>query len=256
MAKVFLSAGHGGSDPGAVAFGMKEKDINLNIALTCADVLTRHGVTVILSRTKDEYDPVTQEVKEANASKADIAFSIHTNAGGGDGSEAFSLSSTGKGRKLAELCEKHVKAIGQNSRGAKVNNKLWFLRGTKMPATLVECAFIDNDKDNDIIDTTEEQKKFGVAYAKAILEFFGIPYNDGTNIKTENNTTESFLVKVSILSLNIRKGPGTNYAKTGKKTGRGTFTIVDVKEGKGASKGWGKLKFGDGWISLNYAKRV
>lgn len=43
-------------------------------------------------------------------------------------------------------------------------------------AVLCECAFIDNDKDNDIIDTVAEQKAFGVAYAKAILRYLGIAY--------------------------------------------------------------------------------
>lgn len=255
MAKVFLSSGHGGSDPGAVAYGMKEKDINLNITLACSEVLTRHGVTVVLSRTKDEYDPVTQEVKEANACKADIAVSFHTNAGGGDGSESLVLSTKGNAYKIAQLCEKHTQAIGQNSRGVKVRTNLWFLKATKMPAVICECAFVDHDKDNNIIDTVEEQKKFGVAYAKAILEYLGIPYNDGATPIT-SNASESFLVKVSITTLNIRKGPGTNYAKTGKKTGKGTFTIVETKKGKGSIKGWGALKSGDGWISLDFAKKV
>ena len=57
MAKVFLSAGHGGKDPGAVALGLKEKDINLQMLLACNEVLIRHGVSVVCSRTKDEDDP-------------------------------------------------------------------------------------------------------------------------------------------------------------------------------------------------------
>ena len=65
-----------------------------------------------------------------------------------------------------------------------------------------------------------------------------------------------FLVKVSATDLNIRKGPGTNYAKTGKYTGKGVFTITEVKSGTGSTAGWGKLKSGAGWISLDYAKRV
>ena len=89
MPKVFLSAGHGGSDPGALGNGLKEKDINLQIMLACRDVLVRHGLTVVCSRTKDEDDPVQQEVREANASGADVAVRFHTNAGGGDGSESF-----------------------------------------------------------------------------------------------------------------------------------------------------------------------
>lgn len=63
-----------------------------------------------------------------------------------------------------------------------------------------------------------------------------------------------FTVKVSIRDLNIRRGPGTDFNKTGKYTGVGTFTIVEVEPGKGSTLGWGKLKSGAGWISLDYAK--
>lgn len=65
-----------------------------------------------------------------------------------------------------------------------------------------------------------------------------------------------FVVKVSIPDLNIRKGSGTNTAKTGMCTGVGVFTILEVREGKGSDAGWGRLKSGAGWISLDYCKRV
>ena len=65
-----------------------------------------------------------------------------------------------------------------------------------------------------------------------------------------------FMVKVSIPDLNIRKGAGTNTAKTGAYTGVGVFTITQVKSGSGSTLGWGKLKSGAGWISLDYCKRV
>ncbi len=66
---------------------------------------------------------------------------------------------------------------------------------------------------------------------------------------------KSYMVRVKIPDLNIRKGPGTNYAKTGIYTGIGSFTIVAESSGKGASR-WGKLKSGAGWISLDYATRI
>ena len=176
MAKVFLSAGHGGTDSGAVAYGLKEKDINLNALLACNEVLVKHGVTTVLSRTKDENDPVTDEVKEANASGASLAVSFHANAGGGDGFEAFYWEGDANGKKIATLGEKYVKALGQNSRGIKSGNHLYFVKNTKMTAVLFESFFLDNDKDNDIGDTVAEQKAFGVAYAKAILEYLGIKY--------------------------------------------------------------------------------
>lgn len=70
------------------------------------------------------------------------------------------------------------------------------------------------------------------------------------------NSTSSFKVQISISDLNIRKGPGTNYATTGKFTGKGVFTIVETKQGTGSAKGWGKLKSGAGWIALDYAARI
>ena len=85
--------------------------------------------------------------------------------------------------------------------------------------------------------------------------------NNGVNIYTPNTSTQTapdvpFTVKVSISDLNIRKGPGTDYAKTGKFTGKGVFTIVEVKSGKGSTAGWGRLKSGAGWISLDYCKKI
>lgn len=176
MAKVFLSAGHGGSDPGAVANGLYEKAINLNTLISCKEELEHHGVKVVCSRTKDENDPVSQEVKEANASKADVAVSFHVNAGRGDGFEAYYYSSSKDGKKLAGLCEKHMLSLGQNSRGLKAGDHLLFIKKTSMPAVLVESFFIDNDKDKCLGDTISEQAALGIAYAKSILEYLGITY--------------------------------------------------------------------------------
>lgn len=79
----------------------------------------------------------------------------------------------------------------------------------------------------------------------------------GKNIYTGKQTDfQPYLVKVSVSDLRIRKGPGTDKAKTGKHTGKGVFTIVEEADGPGASK-WGLLKSyqknRDGWISLDYA---
>lgn len=172
--KVFLSAGHGGTDPGACAYGLKEKDINLQTLLSCKSELERHGVNVVASRVTDENDPVSQEVKKANASGADLAVSFHANAGGGDGFEAFYWDSDTNGKKLASLGEKYIKALGQNSRGIKSGNHLYFIRNTKATAVLFESFFLDNATDINVGNTVEKQKTLGVAYARAILEYLGI----------------------------------------------------------------------------------
>lgn len=74
--------------------------------------------------------------------------------------------------------------------------------------------------------------------------------------KEEPKLKVPYLVEVSIEDLNIRKGPGTNYAKTGLCTGKGIFTVVKESKGRGSDAGWGKLKSGAGWISLDFAKKI
>ena len=74
--------------------------------------------------------------------------------------------------------------------------------------------------------------------------------------KTDKTSKDSsFKVNVDIDDLNIRKGPGTNYKVVGY-TGKGKFTITETSKGKGSIKGWGKLKSGAGWISLDYTKKI
>ncbi len=180
--KVFLGVGHGGSDPGAVANGFKEKDLNLTIALSCRDVLERHGVNVLMSRTKDENDDLTEEIRECNAYNPDLAVDIHNNAGGGDGAEAFYYSGGGKSKELAQNILARIIIAGQNSRGIKTKLNSYgtdyygFIRETKAPAVIVECAFVDNKKDMEIIDTADEQKAMGVEIARGILLTLGIDY--------------------------------------------------------------------------------
>lgn len=73
---------------------------------------------------------------------------------------------------------------------------------------------------------------------------------------TQTPATNTFYkVQIDIANLNIRKGPGTNYDKTGQFTGKGIFTIVQETKGEGATL-WGKLKSGIGWISLDFAKKI
>ena len=179
--KVFLGVGHGGSDPGAVANGFKEKDLNLVIALSCQDELARHGVLVKMHRTKDEDTTLTDKVKVCNTFAPDLALDIHNNAGGGDGAEVYHHYNGGTGKTLANNILAEVVAIGQNSRGAKIKTNssgkdaFVFIRDTSAPAVIVECAFLDS-KDVQIIDTKEEQVAMGVAIAKGVLKTLGIAY--------------------------------------------------------------------------------
>lgn len=183
--KVFIGVGHGGSDPGAVKY-VKEADANLTIALELKRLLEAAGVIVGISRTKDEDDPLTEEIREANAFKPDFAIDVHNNAAGGDGFEALVQTNqyAKDSRHAAECIEKHVKAIGQNSRGIKTrlnsqgNDWYGFNRQVNAPAIIVEGFFVDNAKDAADFDTAAEQKKLAAAYAKGILEHLGVDDNE------------------------------------------------------------------------------
>lgn len=260
MAKVYLDPGHGGYDDGAVKYVTEDK-VNLVMALACRDYLVANGVEVKMSRTTDTGTSITKMANAANAWGADLAVSIHNNAGGGDGFEAYyGIGSDMNGSKgLAAAIEAEVKKIGQNSRGLKTKKNssgadyFGFIRLTKMPAVILEGAFVDNKKDAAQIDTIAEQQAFGVAYAKGILKKLGITPNEGSG-KTSGSkpSNAGYLVKVKVGALNIRSGPGTNYDVTGVIRDKGVYTIVETdRTGK-----WGKLKSGKGWIYLQYTKKV
>ena len=192
MSKVFLGVGHGGNDPGAVGY-LREEDVNLNMALACRDYLVANGVEVLMSRMRDENDTLNEEIRECNAYNPDLAVDIHNNAGGGDGFEVY-YSVSGEGKTLAQNLEAEVKALGQNSRGCKTkrgNNGDYygFIRSTKCKAVIVEGVFVDNANDVKIADTLEEQKAFGVAYAKGILKELGITAQNKPTQATQQTVT-------------------------------------------------------------------
>ncbi len=180
--KVYLGVGHGGKDPGAVAFGRKEKDMALDIAKATRDELVRHGVLVMLSRESDVSENLAARIKECNAFKPDLAADIHLNAGGGDGAEVFHSKADTSDDILARNILEEITKIGQNSRGLKVKllsngmDYFGFVRQVLCDSVLVECAFIDNKNDVKIVDTLAERRIMGIAIAKGILRTLNIAY--------------------------------------------------------------------------------
>lgn len=129
-------------------------------------------------------------------------------------------------------------------------------------ARLKACATIKEA--SDLILTQFEQpanqsdfvKNTRTSYSEELYKkFTGREINSNSSPSIPHSEVP-FLVDVSIIDLNIRTGPGTNYVKTGNYTGKGRFTIVEIQSGQGSTAGWGRLKSGAGWISLDYAKRV
>lgn len=165
--RIYIDPGHSSVDPGAVGFEV-ERDLNEKVS----KYQSEHLLANYVCETK--IDPVTnnslQAVADAaNAWNADLFTSNHFNAGGGDGYEA--LVHNEDRIPLGKVFEKHVLAIGQNSRGVKLRPNLAVLRLTNMPAVLNEGAFVDNKKDIEDWNDDAELKKLGIAYAEACAEW-------------------------------------------------------------------------------------
>ena len=133
-----------------------------------------------MSRTKDVDTSLNKTCADINKWGADLAISVHNNAGGGDGFEAYYSVVGGVGKVLAKNIEKEVKELGQNSRGLKTKKDAdgtdyyGFIRMTNCPAVICEGVFVDNKTDVKIADAHAEQRLFGYAYAKGILKTLGI----------------------------------------------------------------------------------
>ena len=178
MTKVFIDAGHGGKDPGAVANGLREKDVTLAVGLKVGKELERHRVKVTYSRKTDKFVSLDNRAKMANDANADCFVSIHTNAfrkSSAKGVETFSFPNSANGKKLAQSIQSNIinKKIYSINRGVKTAN-FAVLRKTVMPAALTEMAFITNKQDAKLLKT--KQNEFAEAIAKGILSYLNIKY--------------------------------------------------------------------------------
>ena len=128
------------------------------------------------------------------------------------------------------------------------------LKGAKSVRAASDAVLLGFEKPADQSEAVQRKRaEYGEAYYK---KYAGGQQAAVPQEKPQAAAGVPFKVKVDILDLNIRTGAGTDYAKTGEHTGKGVFTIVEVKAGKGSTAGWGKLKSGAGWISLDYATRL
>ena len=276
--KVYLGVGHGGKDPGAVANGFEEADLNLDIAKACRDELVRHGLQVMMSRETDTTESLSERIKECNTYKPDFAIDIHNNAGGGDGAEVFHSKSDARDDVFATNILTEIYAIGQNMHSTtptviksglktRLNNKgtdyFGFVRQiTSCPSVLVECAFVDNRTDMNIIDTLAERQKMGVAIAKGILKSFGIAYKSQSTPAASTQAAKPAAktykkgqaVKLSNTPLYI-----SSTAKNAVSKKTGTYYIYDGIKTKGRYRITNKVAncgkkpaglYTTGWITL------
>lgn len=224
MIKLFLDAGHGGIDPGAIYKGRKESDDNLIIGREIAKELRRHGVDVVESRTEDTTVTLRQRSSLANKDNYNYFISIHRNAFKPEvasGAETYIYSrSNKKALELAQRTQSALVEIGFINRGVKTAN-FHVLRESKAPAVLIEIGFIDNSNDNELFDSKREEIIEGIT--KAILTELGIAY---INEDTELKEAIQVLVDKGIISSpdywlqNAQKGKNVN----------GEYTAILIKK--------------------------
>ena len=126
---------------------------------------------------------------------------------------------------------------------------IWQFGGSTNKIRTNKVAGVVCDQDYCYVDYPEAIKRLG-------LNGFPKPGTEPEPAPVEPSSSNSFRVYVQTKFLNIRTGPGTNYARTGEFTGQGFFEIVDTSAGIGSNAGWGKLADGRGWIALDYCKKV
>lgn len=178
MYKIIIDIGHHENDSGAVnKSGLREVDLNLQIAKECTKQLQRHGIEVI-----NTSGTLQNRVQVEHLEQPNYFVSIHNNAGGGKGCEVLVYSAKYPQLELAQNIEKELIPLNA-SRGIKERPDLYVLKKTNCPAILIECAFIDS-ANVELIDELHEQKAFGLAIAKGILKTLKIEYIEEATTNT------------------------------------------------------------------------
>lgn len=149
MAKICINAGHTKLGKGTGANGyLNESKETRKIAFELMKLLADSNHEVIPAVFDRSSNNLKEAVDLANSEGADLFLSIHLNAGGGQGCEAF----TWKGQKVvqAEKALNGLKSLGFRSRGIKDGSNLYVIKNTKMTAILIEVCFVDNKADAEL----------------------------------------------------------------------------------------------------------
>lgn len=202
---VCIDAGHGGNDTGNISSsGIKEKDIDLSVALKVGKLLQDKGMNVIYTRQNDKVSWSKDELKPrfdvANNGKADFFVSIHCNSFPDNpsvtGIETYYADSDNTGQQLAQAIQDElIKSTGLNNRGVKVGlAQHEILRGTVANPVMVQLGFISNDQEGKLLGTNDYQNKSASAIANGILKSISLKGSDNTQISSVPDTNVSTIV--------------------------------------------------------------
>lgn len=231
--KIFIDAGHNpqGKDTGAEGFGLKEQDVAFHIAKKLSELLAGAGADTKLSRSAitdvisyDLNTSLNARAAMANAINADLFLSIHCNSfalktPSGTECHVYDKSSSVYGL-ASEITNSICESLKTKNRGVKISKGLAVLRKTKMPAILIETAFISNPSDAEKLRNTEA---FALAIFKAIKNHYGLEekpmnepekakyYVEGTTHIVEIDPRNIFAVETQT---NTNKTPYNNFVNS------------------------------------------
>ncbi|WP_042349341.1 N-acetylmuramoyl-L-alanine amidase [Bacillus massiliigorillae] len=177
-----IDPGHGGTDPGKVGFGLKEKDIVLDTSLLLKKLLIQTPLNVKYTRETDvTLDLIKDRVPYALSVKGNTFVSIHANGGGGTGSETYYWGKASKAatnpyvsdsKMLAEFIQKRlIVALETRDRGIK-HGDFHVIRENQMPAVLVELAFMDTKADSEKLNSPAYRQKAAEAIFLGLLDYY------------------------------------------------------------------------------------
>ncbi len=201
---IVLDAGHGNFDPGKIGINKAvEKDINLSITYKLKALLEDNGINVVMTRTDDnclckksDTDKKRADMKRRvsiiNSSGALVAISIHQNSftqESSRGAQVFYYQNSEKGQTLAEMIQDSIKGYIKdgNHRLAKANNSYYLLRYSSCPLVIVECGFLSNRAEAELLCTDAYQDKMAWAIHLGIIEYINSNFADNAVPLVEKN---------------------------------------------------------------------
>lgn len=180
---IAIDPGHGGSDPGASANGLIEKEVVLDVSLKIRDYLKDTGIDVVMTRQSDWYPSLDGRVAIAQKGNADAFVSVHANAfmKSANGVETFYYAAGMTDRekqslKLATFINDRLHpAMDMNNRGVK-NAGYRVIKATTLPAALTEIGFLTNDQDSKKLKTQHYREQAAQAIALGIVDYYNWRY--------------------------------------------------------------------------------
>lgn len=192
--KICLDPGHGGSDPGAVGYGLQEKTVNLDVSNRAYSLFVLEGATTYRTRSTDVFVSLSGRTTYANNNGVHRFISMHNNAFNGTarGTETFCHTSLGTSADLRNKVNAEiVQHIGTINRGVKTAT-FYVLAYTNMPAILSESAFIDNYYDNLILANASKRQEIARAHLHGTQSHYGITPHDPTSDIIVDNKHSAF----------------------------------------------------------------